>query len=72
MVVLPGGSQSVRRTSRVTFMCPAEDARWYESSNGRLVLMTSTAALSLLVLVLSMTAFLCQRARRAKACKGPM
>lgn len=53
-------------------MCPAEDARWYESSNGRLVLMTSTAALSLLVLVLSMTAFLCQRARRAKACKGPM
>ncbi|XP_040020488.2 cell surface glycoprotein MUC18 [Gasterosteus aculeatus] len=64
--------ESLGKKRTISIAVLPEDARWYESSNGRLVLMTSTAALSLLVLVLSMTAFLCQRARRAKACKGPI
>lgn len=51
---------------------PAEDAPWYESSNGRLMLMTSAAAVSLVVFILSMSVFLCRRAKQTKTSKGPM
>lgn len=56
----------------VWLICPTEDAPWYESSNGRLMLMTSAAAASLLVFILSMSIFLCRRAKQAKTSKGPM
>ncbi|XP_059194749.1 uncharacterized protein si:ch211-79k12.1 [Centropristis striata] len=49
-----------------------EDAPWYETSYGRLVLMTSAAGASLLVFVLSMSIFLCRRAKQAKTSKGPI
>ncbi|XP_068591475.1 CD166 antigen [Cebidichthys violaceus] len=63
-------SLSKKRTISITVL--SKDARWYESSNGRLMLMTSAAALSLLVFILSMSVFLCRRAKRAKTCKGPI
>ncbi|KAL6109781.1 uncharacterized protein ACO6RY_12838 [Pungitius sinensis] len=64
--------ESLSKKGTVSIRVLSKDARWYESSNGRLVLMTSAAAISLLALVLSMSAFLCRRARRANTCKGPI
>ncbi|XP_041799018.1 peroxidasin [Chelmon rostratus] len=63
-------SLSKRRTISITVL--PEDAPWYESSNGRLMLMTSAAAVSLLVFILSMSVFLCRRAKRGKTSKGPI
>ncbi|XP_029308218.1 uncharacterized protein LOC115021733 [Cottoperca gobio] len=63
-------SLSKKRSISITVL--SEDARWYESSNGRLMLMTSTAAVSLLVFILSMSVFLCRRAKQAKTSKGPI
>ncbi|XP_034554650.1 uncharacterized protein si:ch211-79k12.1 [Notolabrus celidotus] len=63
-------SLNKKRTISITVL-PA-DAPWYASSNGRLVLMTSAAAVSLLVLILSMSVFLCRRAKQAKTSKGPI
>ncbi|KAM8734944.1 neural cell adhesion molecule 2 [Acanthopagrus schlegelii] len=63
-------SFSRRRTISITVL--PEDAPWYESSNGRLVLMTSAAAVSLLVFILSMSVFLCRRAKQTKTSKGPI
>ncbi|KAK7147433.1 hypothetical protein R3I94_010072 [Phoxinus phoxinus] len=48
-----------------------EDAAWYESTNGRIVLMVSGALLVLLVVVISMTAYLCRRANQRNR-KGPI
>lgn len=56
----------------VQLICPAEDAPWYQSTDGRLILMTSASVAALLVLLLSMTVFLCRRAKRARTIKGPM
>lgn len=79
---LPGGSKAyIFADFRVCVMhvclhvwpiCPTENAPWYESSNGRLMLMTLAAAVSLLVFILSMSVFLCHRTRQAKTSKGPM
>lgn len=63
-------SLSKKRTISLTVL--PEDAPWYESSNGRLMLMTSAAAASLLILILSMSVFLCRRAKQAKTSKGPI
>ncbi|XP_070767816.1 B-cell receptor CD22 [Enoplosus armatus] len=63
-------SLSKRRTISITVL--SEDAPWYESSNGRLMLMTSAAAVSLLVFILSMSVFLCRRAKQTKTRKGPI
>ncbi|XP_035528410.1 hemicentin-2 [Morone saxatilis] len=63
-------SFSKRRTISITVL--PEDAPWYESSNGRLMLMTSAAAVSLLVFILSMSVFLCRRAKQTKTSKGPI
>ncbi|XP_076594140.1 B-cell receptor CD22 [Chaetodon auriga] len=63
-------SLSKRRTISITVL--PEDAPWYETSNGRLILMTSAAAVSLLVFILSMSVFLCRRAKRTRTSKGPI
>ncbi|XP_042345969.1 hemicentin-2 [Plectropomus leopardus] len=63
-------SLSKKRT--ISIIVLPEDAPWYESSNGRLMLMTSAAAVSLLVFILSMSVFLCRRAKQAKTSKGPI
>ncbi|XP_056157727.1 uncharacterized protein si:ch211-79k12.1 [Lampris incognitus] len=49
-----------------------KDAAWYESSNGRLMLMTSAAATALLVLILTMSVFMCRRGKQVKSGKGPI
>ncbi|KAM9852563.1 hemicentin-2 [Aulostomus maculatus] len=64
--------KSLIRKRTVTITLLPEDARWYESSNGRLLLMTSAAAASLLVFIVSMSVFLCRRAKQAKTNKGPI
>ncbi|XP_042280137.1 uncharacterized protein si:ch211-79k12.1 [Thunnus albacares] len=63
-------SLNKKRTISITVL--PEDAPWYESSNGRLTLMTSAAAAALLVLILSMSVFLCFRAKQTKTSKGPI
>ncbi|XP_073341979.1 cell surface glycoprotein MUC18 [Pagrus major] len=63
-------SLSKSRTISITVL--PEDAPWYESSNGRLMLMTSAAAVSLLVFILSMSVFLCRRAKQTRTSKGPI
>lgn len=56
----------------VVCLCPrAEDCGWYETTDGRIALVATGAGLVLLVLVVSMTAFLCRRVKRRQA-KGPM
>lgn len=61
---------SKKRTISITVL--PEDARWYETSDGRLMLMTSAAAVALIVFILSMIAFLCRRAKQTKTSKGPI
>ncbi|XP_037639846.1 uncharacterized protein si:ch211-79k12.1 [Sebastes umbrosus] len=63
-------SLSKKHTISITVL--PEDAPWYASSNGHLMLMTSAAAVSLLVFILSMTVFLCRRAKQARTSKGPI
>ncbi|XP_060937382.1 tyrosine-protein kinase receptor ver-3 [Limanda limanda] len=63
-------SLSKKRSVRITVL--PEDAPWYESSNGRLILMTSAAGVALLVFVLSVSVFLCRRAKQGKTSKGPI
>lgn len=59
-------------SSPVRLLCPAEDAPWYESTNMQITLITAAVALTLLVLMVFMTVFLCRRAKQAKTSKGPM
>ncbi|KAF7665338.1 hypothetical protein LDENG_00146410 [Lucifuga dentata] len=63
-------SLSRRTTINITVL--SEDALWCESSNGRLILITSAVAAALLVLILSMSIFLCRRAKKTKTSKGPI
>ncbi|XP_053183934.1 carcinoembryonic antigen-related cell adhesion molecule 18 [Scomber japonicus] len=63
-------SLSKKRTITITVL--PEDSPWYETTNGRLTLMTSAAAAALVVLVLSMSVFLCSRAKQTKTSKGPI
>ncbi|XP_026084052.1 vascular endothelial growth factor receptor 3-like [Carassius auratus] len=55
-----------KRTVSITVL--PEDAAWYETSTG-FILMVSVAVFILLVVVISMTAYLC---RRTKQSKGPI
>ncbi|XP_038566865.1 uncharacterized protein si:ch211-79k12.1 [Micropterus salmoides] len=64
--------ESLRKSRTISVTVLPEDAPWYESSNGRLVLMTSAGAVSLLVFILSMSVFLCRRAKQSKTSKGPI
>lgn len=59
-----------KRTISITVL--PEDAPWYASSNGRLMLMTLAAAVSLMVFIVSMSVFLCRRAKKARTSKGPI
>ncbi|XP_058504785.1 carcinoembryonic antigen-related cell adhesion molecule 1 [Solea solea] len=63
-------SLSKKRSVRITVL--PEDAPWFESSNGRLILMTSAAGVALLVFILSMSVFLCRRAKQTNTSKGPI
>uniref|UniRef100_A0A7N8YL54 Si:ch211-79k12.1 n=1 Tax=Mastacembelus armatus TaxID=205130 RepID=A0A7N8YL54_9TELE len=63
-------SLSKKRTISITVL--PEDAAWYESTNGRFILMTLAVAVVLLVFIVSMTVFLCNRAKQTKTCKGPI
>ncbi|XP_051576271.1 uncharacterized protein si:ch211-79k12.1 [Myxocyprinus asiaticus] len=58
-----------KRTINVTVL--PEDAAWYESTTDHVALMASAAGLLLLVIILSMTAYLCHRAKQRKS-KGPI
>ncbi|KAI3361206.1 hypothetical protein L3Q82_013402 [Scortum barcoo] len=49
-----------------------EGGLWYEPSNSRLILITSAAAVSFLVLILFMIASLYRRAKQTKTSKGPI
>ncbi|XP_066539164.1 uncharacterized protein si:ch211-79k12.1 [Hoplias malabaricus] len=62
-------SLSKKRTISLTVM--PEDASWYETTTGRIALMASAAGVALLLVILSMTAFLCRSARQRKG-KGPI
>ncbi|XP_068180831.1 peroxidasin homolog isoform X2 [Antennarius striatus] len=62
---------SLRKSRTVKITVLPANAPWYQSSNGFAVLMTSAAAVSLLVLFI-MAIFMCRRARRAKTSKGPI
>ncbi|KAK5861900.1 hypothetical protein PBY51_017338 [Eleginops maclovinus] len=64
------GTLTKKRKVSITVL--PEDARWYESSNGRVLLMASAVAVSLLVFILSMSVFLCRRAKRVRTSKGPI
>ncbi|XP_029361161.1 uncharacterized protein LOC115045551 [Echeneis naucrates] len=63
-------SLSKKRTISITVL--PEDAAWYQSSNGQLILMTTAAAVALLVIIFSMSVFLCRWAKRARTSKGPI
>ncbi|KAG1947599.1 hypothetical protein F2P79_012531 [Pimephales promelas] len=58
-----------KRTISITVL--PENAAWYESTSSQIVLMVSGAGLVLLVVVISMTAYLCRRANQRNR-KGPM
>ncbi|XP_017270750.1 uncharacterized protein si:ch211-79k12.1 [Kryptolebias marmoratus] len=64
--------ESLNKKRTVTITVLPEDAAWYETTNGRLWLTTSAAAVSLLVFILSLTVFLCRRAKRVRTSKGPI
>ncbi|CAM4700531.1 unnamed protein product [Leuciscus chuanchicus] len=58
-----------KRTISITVL--PEEAAWYESTTGRIGLMVACAGLVLLVVVISMTAYLCRRANQRNR-KGPI
>ncbi|XP_056299966.1 uncharacterized protein si:ch211-79k12.1 [Pseudoliparis swirei] len=66
--------EALRMNRTISITVLSKDARWYESSNARFVLMTSAVAFSLLMLafVVSASLFLFCRAKRAAAFKGPI
>ncbi|XP_012673612.1 basal cell adhesion molecule [Clupea harengus] len=63
--------ESLRRSRSFTLTVLAEDACWYESTDGRITLTAAGAGMVLLVLVVFMTAFLCRRAKMRQT-KGPI
>ncbi|XP_048880319.1 basal cell adhesion molecule [Brienomyrus brachyistius] len=60
---------SKTRTISITVL--PEDAPWYESTQGRIILMTSAAGAGLLLLAVSVSICLCRRASKRKT-KGPI
>ncbi|XP_070691660.1 advanced glycosylation end product-specific receptor [Pempheris klunzingeri] len=63
-------SLSKRRTISITVL--PEDAPWYESSNGRLMLITVAMAVCLLAFIVSMSVFLYHRIKQLRTSKGPI
>ncbi|XP_061573212.1 uncharacterized protein si:ch211-79k12.1 [Cololabis saira] len=64
--------ESLSRTGSISIKLLPEDASWYETTNGRLWLMISAAAMTLFVFILSVSVFLCRRAKRIRTSKGPI
>ncbi|XP_017323261.1 uncharacterized protein si:ch211-79k12.1 [Ictalurus punctatus] len=58
-----------KRTINLTVL--PEDSAWYETTTGHIYLMLAAVGLVLFAIILSMTVFLCRRARRNKS-KGPI
>ncbi|XP_024122636.1 uncharacterized protein si:ch211-79k12.1 [Oryzias melastigma] len=63
-------SLNVQRTISITVL--PEDAPWYETTNGRLWLLTSSAVVVLFVCILTVSLLLCRRAKKIKTSKGPI
>ncbi|XP_051573852.1 uncharacterized protein LOC127452445 [Myxocyprinus asiaticus] len=63
--------QSLLKKRTISITVLPEDAAWYESTTGRIALMASAAGLVILVIILSMTTYLCRRAKQRKS-KGPI
>lgn len=68
---LPGGN-GMHVSTNVSLFRHTVDAPWYSTSNGQLMLMTSVAVTVLLVFIVSVSIFLCRRAKRTKTSMGPM
>ncbi|KAM6910155.1 cell surface glycoprotein MUC18 [Xenentodon cancila] len=64
--------ESLSKTRTISIKLLPEDAPWYETTNGRLWLMISAAAMALFVFILSVSVFLCRRAKQIKTSKGPI
>ncbi|KAJ8388878.1 hypothetical protein AAFF_G00126340 [Aldrovandia affinis] len=62
---------SLSKTRTITVTVLAEDAPWYDTTQGRIVLMTSAAGAGLLMLLMSVSICLCRRASGTKS-KGPI
>ncbi|XP_069559958.1 advanced glycosylation end product-specific receptor [Brachyistius frenatus] len=63
-------SLNKKRTISITVL--PEDASWYESTNGRLMLMTSAAAAALIIFILSVSMYVYRRAKQTRTTKGPI
>lgn len=63
-------SLSKKRT--ITINVLSKNAPWYQTSDGRLMLMTLAAVGTCLVVILSVSVFFCRRARKIKSSKGPI
>uniref|UniRef100_A0A8C5EL23 Carcinoembryonic antigen-related cell adhesion molecule 18-like n=1 Tax=Gouania willdenowi TaxID=441366 RepID=A0A8C5EL23_GOUWI len=64
--------KSLSRKRTISIKILPENARWHETSHGRILLMTTSAAGALVVFIVCMTVFLCRRAKQAKTTKGPI
>ncbi|XP_028986037.1 uncharacterized protein si:ch211-79k12.1 [Betta splendens] len=64
--------QSLSKKRSISITVLPENAPWYQTSSGRLVLSTSLAAVALALFIITMTVFLCRRAKRARTSKGPI
>lgn len=62
---------SLSKSRSFTLTILPEDACWYESTDGRIALAAGAAGMVLLVLAVSMTAFLCRKAKHRQT-KGPI
>ncbi|XP_064155803.1 vascular endothelial growth factor receptor 3 [Anguilla rostrata] len=62
---------TLRKTRTITVTVLPEDAPWYDTTEGRLILMISGAGAGLLLLIMSVTVCLCRRASARKS-KGPI
>ncbi|XP_026863118.2 uncharacterized protein si:ch211-79k12.1 [Electrophorus electricus] len=63
--------RSLVKTHTISITVLPEDAAWYESTTARITLMTSAAGVALFVVILSITVFLCRRAKQ-RTSKGPI
>ncbi|KAL4657701.1 cell surface glycoprotein MUC18-like [Arapaima gigas] len=62
---------SLTKTRTISLTVLPEDAPWYDSTQGRIVLMTSAAGAGLLMLIMSVAVCLCRRTSATKS-KGPI
>ncbi|XP_034029924.1 uncharacterized protein si:ch211-79k12.1 isoform X2 [Thalassophryne amazonica] len=63
---------SLYKTRSISITVVPEDAPWYETINGHLILITSAVLVVIMVFIVSVTIFLCRRAKQTKTTKGPI